>query len=227
MPKLMQKILSWCPLYKMAMGGYWYYRHVQERRYDLSQFCRCGRDVEIGEGVVIRFPERMKIGDGVYIAEDCSIDATGGFQIGNSSGLAQNTTVLTIDHQAGEESVPFGNTRTVKPVVIEDCVWVGKNVSILPGVTIGEGAIIGLGAVVRQNVPPCAIVMGNTARIVGYRDKEHYFARKNSGALRPVSLRCTRLWIPPEMKQKYHGLLKEIGYDVDTGREYFEFRAKA
>ncbi len=60
------------------------------------------------------------------------------------------------------------------PVVIEDCVWAGANVSIVPGVTIGEGAILAMGVVVTRDVPAGAVVAGNPAGIVGQRDMEIY-----------------------------------------------------
>jgi len=176
----------------------------------------------MGDDVLIRCPERMKIGNGANIGDNCFIDAAGGFQMGNYSGMGQYTVVLTTDHQPNGESIPFDDTRIVKPVIIEDYVWIGRNVSILPGVMIGEGAIIGLGTVVRQDVPSCAIVIGNPARVVGYRDKEHFLALKNSGANRPPGLGRRRFFVPAKMKDKYYELLKEVGYNVDAGKEYFE-----
>lgn len=223
MKELLHKLLSWCPVYRIAVGGYWYYRYVQECTYDPSQFCSCGKDVKIGAGVFIRSPEKMKIGDGVFIGSNCSIDAIGGLQLGNCCALASNTTILTLDHHhRGAESIPWGEARIIKPVVIEDYVWIGTNASILPGVTIGEGAIVGLGAVVAKDVPSRAIVVGNPGKIVRYRDKEDYYSIKTRGAIRFASCRCTRFWIPAEMRHKYSELLKEVGYGVNTGSEYFE-----
>jgi acetyltransferase-like isoleucine patch superfamily enzyme len=184
--------------------------------------------VKIGANVFIRAPAKMKIGDGVFIGENCLIDAIGGFQLGNCCALASNTTVITLDHHyKSTESIPWGDERIIKPVVIEDYVWIGMNASILPGVTIGEGAIVGLGAVVPKDVPPLAIVVGNPARIVAYRDEKQYSQSKNRGAVRAVSTRCKGLRIPAEMREKYHDLLKEIGYDIDNGREYFEFKKQS
>lgn len=178
-----------------------------------------------GAGTLIDSPEKMKIGDGVFIGRNCSINATGGLQLGNCCVLASNTAILTEDHHyRGAESIPYGEARILKPVVIGDCVWVGMKASILPGVTIGEGAIVGLGAVVAKDVPSCAIVVGNPARIVKYRDKTEYHSLKNGGAIRPACRGSTRLWIPAEMRHKYDELLREVGYDVDAGSEHFEFK---
>lgn len=55
-----------------------------------------------------------------------------------------------------------------KDVVVEEDVWIGTNVTLLSGVRVGRGATIGAGAVVRTNVPPYSIVMGNPAKVVGF-----------------------------------------------------------
>lgn len=60
-----------------------------------------------------------------------------------------------------------------KPVIIGNDVWIGRNVTILQGVNIGDGAVLGTNTVVAKDVPPYAIVVGNPARIIKYRFKEH------------------------------------------------------
>lgn len=224
MNKLLHKMFRWCPLYRAVVGGYWYYSQVQEKTYDPKQFCSLGLNVRIGANVFIRAPEKMKIGHDVFIGSNCTLDALGGLQIGNCCALASHATVLTVDHHhRGAESIPWGEARIVKPVVIEDYVWIGMNASILPGVTIGEGAIVGLGAVVPKDVSSRAIVVGNPAKVVGYRDEEEYSTLKSKGAVKAASSRCGHLWTPPEMLEKYHDLLQEVGYDVDSGQENFDF----
>jgi acetyltransferase-like isoleucine patch superfamily enzyme len=64
-------------------------------------------------------------------------------------------------------------------VHIKDFVWCGNNVTIIPGITIGEGAIIAAGAVVVKDVPDCAIVGGNPAQIIKYRNKEAFYKLKS------------------------------------------------
>lgn len=182
--------------------------------------------MDIGLGVFIRAPEKMKIGNDVFIGGDCSIDAIGGLQVGSYCALAARTTILTLDHHFRDaESIPWDDVRLIKPVVIEDYVWVGMNASILPGVTIGEGAIIGMGAVVVSDVPPRAIVVGNPGKITGHRDKDAYDALKSHGAIRSPTRRCTRFGISEEMRHKHRDLLREVGYDIDQGKEYFDFGA--
>ena len=59
-------------------------------------------------------------------------------------------------------------------VTIEDNVWIGAHAKICPGVTIHEGAVVGMGAVVTKDVPKCAVVGGNPAVVLKYRDKNTY-----------------------------------------------------
>jgi len=71
-------------------------------------------------------------------------------------------------------AIPYDNTEIIKDVTIEDFVWLGSRVTILGGVTIGEGAIVQAGAVVVKNVPKYAIVGGSPATVFKYRDIEHF-----------------------------------------------------
>ena len=59
-------------------------------------------------------------------------------------------------------------------MVIEDFVWLGTNVTIVPGVRIGEGAVVAAGSVVTKNVPSGAVVGGNPAVVIKFRDMEHF-----------------------------------------------------
>ena len=79
------------------------------------------------------------------------------------------------------KSIPYDDVYINKPVIIKKNVWIGSNVLILPGVTIGEGAVIGMGAVLTKDVPDYAIVGGNPAKVLKYRNKETYqkLERKN------------------------------------------------
>ncbi len=72
------------------------------------------------------------------------------------------------------------NTYTSHRILIDDCVWLGNRVTIIGDVHIGEGAIIAAGAVVSEDVPALAIVGGNPARIIKYRDADHYFKLKEN-----------------------------------------------
>ena len=77
------------------------------------------------------------------------------------------------DYDNGD-AIPYGLSNVSKQVIIEDFVWLGSDVTISGNVHIGEGAIIAIGSVVVKDVPPYAIVGGNPAKIIKYRDIEHF-----------------------------------------------------
>lgn len=77
------------------------------------------------------------------------------------------------DYDHGD-SIPYGDTVTSKFVVIDDFVWLGSDVIICGNVHIGEGAIVAIGSVVVKDVPPYAIVGGNPAKVIKYRDIDHF-----------------------------------------------------
>jgi acetyltransferase-like isoleucine patch superfamily enzyme len=79
------------------------------------------------------------------------------------------------------EAIPYDKTYVVKPVTIGSCVWVGAYVILLPGTTIGDGAIIQAGSVVHGEIPPLAIAGGNPAKVFAWRDKEQYDAHFAAG----------------------------------------------
>lgn len=78
-------------------------------------------------------------------------------------------------------SIPYDKEFIYKSVTIGENVWIGSRVIIIPGVHIGEGAVIGAGSVVTRDVPPCAIVWGNPAKVIKYRNKEQYDNLKKEG----------------------------------------------
>jgi maltose O-acetyltransferase len=85
--------------------------------------------------------------------------------------MGPDVVIHTRNHRHDRIDIPmcqqgFGE---MKPVIIEDDVWLGERVIILPGVTIGKGSIIGAGAVVAKNVPPYSIAVGNPALVVKKR----------------------------------------------------------
>jgi acetyltransferase-like isoleucine patch superfamily enzyme len=95
--------------------------------------------------------------------------------IGNNFHSGTGCIIITSYHNYdGGDEIPYDSTYIHKDVIIEDNVWLGTNVTILGGVTIGEGAIIQIGSVVVSDIPPCAIAGGHPAKVYKYRDKEHY-----------------------------------------------------
>lgn len=104
----------------------------------------------------------------------------GGIKIGDNFHSAAGLIILTQNHNWKGGKLPYDETIIYRSVTIGDNVWIGLNVIILPGVTIGEGCIIQAGSVVSKNVPDLAIAGGNPATVIKYRNSEHYFQLKKN-----------------------------------------------
>lgn len=116
--------------------------------------------------------------DNVYCGEHVSFNGAsllgrGSIRIGDYFHSGGGLVVMTESHNYEGNAVPYDDTFIVKDVEIDECVWVGYGVTILPGTRIGKGAIVQARAVVHGEVPPYAIVGGNPAKVFAYRDKNH------------------------------------------------------
>ena len=134
-----------------------------------------GKDVHLNGDMTFTGEEAMSIGDNVHIGTGAFFRAEGGLSIGNHTHISRFVTIYTHNHDYKGKALPYDNTFTYKPVVIGECVWIGVNVTVLPGAKIGYGAIIGAGCVIKGEVPPLAIVVRDDSQsIITYRSKEHY-----------------------------------------------------
>jgi len=109
--------------------------------------------------------ENLLIGEGCWFNIDCLFDLGAPIRIGSNTSVGHGVLILTRSHEIGP-SEQRALTLFVKPVNIGSGVWLGTRSTILPGVTIGDGAIVAAGSVVNQDVPPNTMVAGVPARFV-------------------------------------------------------------
>jgi maltose O-acetyltransferase len=140
----------------------------------ITKLNHCGELVNFQGKIEIVSPQNVVIENNVHIGNNAYLDGRGGIFIGENTHISRNLVIHSSSHNYQGIRLPFDDTYNFKPVVIERNVWIGTNVIIIPGVSIGEGAIVGAGTVVTKSIPPFAIVGNQPNRIIKYRDKSHY-----------------------------------------------------
>lgn len=152
-----------------------------------KNFKSLGDNVIFKAGGTIYHPENLSIGNHVRIGDNCFIMAIGGVSIGDGTIISRNVCLHSGNHSyASNEMLPYDSNYNKKKIVIGKGVWIGQNVNILPGVQIGDGAIIGMGTTVSKNINTKEIVVGKGQRVLGERSfdtmssvikNESYFAK--------------------------------------------------
>lgn len=160
--------------------------------FDKNDFKKLGENVIFENNVLVFHPENVEIGNNVYIGHNtilkgyyknsmvieddtwigqaCYFHSAGGINIGRAVGIGPGVKILTSMHKDDELSKPILlSDLDVASVVIENGCDIGIDSIILPGILIGEGAIVGAGSVVTKDVEAYTIVAGNPARLLRER----------------------------------------------------------
>lgn len=126
-----------------------------------------GKNVGIRERVIIMSPRKVAIGNNVIINVGTKIGGQCGVTIGNYVLIGYNVNIVSLDHVYRNPNIPiFLQGCHGAPIVIEDDVWIGSNATILPGKTIGKGAVVGANSVVTKDVKPYTVVGGVPAKLI-------------------------------------------------------------
>lgn len=131
-----------------------------------------GKNVYIGHNTILKayFKNKLIIGDYTWIGQGCFLHSAGGITIGKAVGIAPCVKILTSKHKEEELDKPILFCELeFKEVIIEDGCDIGIGAIILPGVRVGQGAIIGAGAVVTKSIEPYSVAAGNPAKIIRKR----------------------------------------------------------
>jgi maltose O-acetyltransferase len=134
-----------------------------------AAFIRLGADiapdVALSYGVFIRFPRNVTIGAGTRRSGRVRIEAWERVTIGRCCMFNDDVLLLTAQHDI--DSLDFA--ADVRSISIGDYVWLPQRIVVLPGVQIGEAAVVGTGSVVTRDVPAYSVVAGNPARVIRER----------------------------------------------------------
>jgi len=123
------------------------------------------RNASFGSGTNLSIGSNSSIGRNCQLANDVAI--------GDDVMMAPDVIIFSVGHNTQSIDMPMrkqGNTLP-QPVKIENDVWIGQRVIILPGITIGRGSIIGSGSVVTKDIPAFSVAAGNPAKIIKSRLK--------------------------------------------------------
>lgn len=149
-----------------------------ERKYYRKKYLNSlgylGKEVFLNGAISIMHPKGLSLGNNVHIGNNAHFDGRGGILIGDHTHISRNVTIYSTNHDYEGELIPYDSTLVQNNVVIGKGVWIGMNVSILPGVKIGDGAIIAMGSVITKNVPPGKIAVSNQQRLVSERDIQSF-----------------------------------------------------
>ena len=129
-------------------------------------FGRSLSDVRILTPFICDFGNRVTFGKGVFINHSAILSASGGIVFEDGVMVAPGVRIATINHDMNERHTRYTYGR----VLIKKNAWIGMNVTICPGVTIGAYAVVGAGAVVTKDVPDYAVVSGVPAKVIRYQD---------------------------------------------------------
>ncbi len=126
-----------------------------------------GQKLDEGSWIIppfyVDFGRNIRVGKNFFMNQACTFMDRGGITIGDDVFIAPKVCLTTINHDFN----PYNRRATFcKPIVIGNRVWIGINVTICPGVKIGDNSVIAAGSVVTKDVPPNVIVGGNPARVI-------------------------------------------------------------
>jgi acetyltransferase-like isoleucine patch superfamily enzyme len=159
--------------------------HIPSHRLRLVFYRRVmGFEIDAGTAVFLgaRFTAARGLKIGVYsvVNQDCRLDTRGTITIGSYTSISPEVTIITADH---DPRSPAFHGRT-KPVTIGKHVWIGTRAMLLPGVTVGEGAVVAAGSVVSKDVAPYTIVAGIPARKIAERPFDLKYGGEGGGYFR-------------------------------------------
>ena len=148
-----------------------------------KRWCRLHPRVVLCQPYTITHIENLILGENIYIGPEAWVVLRGECGIGNGTIFGPRCKIHTSNHNYEGEMLPYDHIYNVKGVTIGENVWIGADVAIMPGVTIGEGAVIAACSCVTKDVPPMAVVGGTPAKVIKFRNEESYNRLKAEGKI--------------------------------------------
>ena len=151
----------------------------EQQRLMKEMFAECGENVFIQRPLYANWGgSHVHLGSNIYANFNLTLVDDGHIYIGDWVKFGPNVTIVTAGHPVLPELRKDPALQFNKDVHIEECVWIGAGVIVLPGVTIGKNSVIGAGSVVTKDIPENVVAVGNPCRVmrpIGDRDRETFF----------------------------------------------------
>tara|TARA_B100000780_G_C21106179_1_gene446717 strand:+ start:1293 stop:1814 length:522 start_codon:yes stop_codon:yes gene_type:complete len=144
--------------------------HTSRANMMFSLLAECGKDTIFDDDIVTNRPENIFIGSRVFIGKRVIIDAYGKIEIGDDCSIAADCKIISGNHNIDRLDTPI-NTQgyEIEDIKIEKNVWLGFNVLIMPGVSLGSGTVVGAGSVVTKSFPKNSVIAGSPAKLIKSR----------------------------------------------------------
>lgn len=189
--KMIDKIKHFIVLLRRINNSNWLWKTLYEEK-EIKKIGRTAYYSSFARSIACECGENLRVnaisdwGGEIHFANNCNFNGMtvhggGCVYFGNNFHSGTDCMIITENHNYEGKCVPYDETSILKKVEIKDNVWFGNRVLVVGNITIGEGAIIAAGAVVVHDVPACAIVGGNPAKVIKYRDIERYNQLKLQG----------------------------------------------
>ena len=130
-----------------------------------------GKDAIVWPPFYFSYGKNTYLGDNVFLSYNCTILDCNEVRLGNHVMIGPSVQMYTAAHHLQAKPRNEG-WEIAKPITIEDNVWIGGGAIILPGVKLGQNAVVGAGAVVSRDVPADTVVVGNPARVIRKIEQE-------------------------------------------------------
>ena len=154
--------IKYVPFASVARLRGWLYSHLVRSK---------GWGCTFGEAVTIVNPPTLSLGNRVSIHPYCYFLGSGAVTIGDNVAIATGCVFVSETHNMTRVDIPIKEQGlTAQPITIGNDVWFGARVVVLGGVTIGDGAVIGAGAVVNKDLPPFSVSGGVPAKVLRFRN---------------------------------------------------------
>ena len=151
----------------------------EQQRLMREMFAECGENVFIQRPLYANWGgSHVHLGSNIYANFNLTLVDDGHIYIGDWVKFGPNVTIVTAGHPVLPELRKDPALQFNKDVHIEECVWIGAGVIVLPGVTIGKNSVIGAGSVVTKDIPENVVAVGNPCRVmrpIGEKDRETFF----------------------------------------------------